>query len=252
MRTNGPHRRRRAQGRAADGGVARSESDPLPTIGELVLEHVRGLETLYSPVREAGPDHFRELLDQLGVLEGLTNAQQQGLAVLVTDNYAHGDKTMSVSKRDRRTWVKDGRRRIGVLRRRVSAAHKAIRILIRRIERIRLLDDRVERMLAQALAVLEPTSLDQAAAFVSALEIAAPSENVMVALYTFLVSECGLRKAHAEIRVGRIVNYFWEVKKVEIITRSDSRAEKWEGCEAVRKAVARHQRHSSDRLRKNR
>jgi hypothetical protein len=213
---------------------------------------VRDLETLYSPVREVGPDHFRELLDQLGVLVGLTNAQQQRLAVLVVDNYAHGDKTMAVSKRDRRAWAKDGRRRIGVLRRRVSAAHKAIRTLSRQMERIRLLDDRVERMLAQVSAVLEPTSLDRAAAFVSSLETAEPNENVMVALYTFLVGECGLKKAQAEIRAGRILNYFWEIKKLAIITHSNSRAEQWEGCEAVRKAVARHQRQSSDKPRKNR
>ena len=224
------------------------------TIGDLVLDEVRELHTMLTFLRDEGPDAFFGSLEKLGVLQDLSQAQQRRLSALVTEFYAQGDSVRHIArlKRDRRIWATHGSRRIQTLKRRMATARRAIEGVRTHVARIGVTPGkRVDVALAQALAVLDPARLHDVAVVVASLNVPEPSENAMVALYTFFASACGLNRKTAEVRVGQIGNYFWNWN-VEVVTHSNSRAEKWEGCRAVSKAVARHRKHSLDAPRRSR
>ena len=222
--------------------VAEGQTNPIPTIGDVVLEEVRDLKTMLTFLRDEGPDQFLSSLRRLGVLHDLSEAQQRTLSALVTEFYARADciKDMAPMRRNRKAWAKDGASRIRTLKNKMAAARRTIEAVRSHLKRIGVTTGRgVDGALRQALAVLEPASLHEAAAVVSSLETNESSERAAVKLYDFFV-ECGLPKNEAIVRVGKIGNYLWNWDYP--VTECYSGGEKWKGCEAVRKIVARHKR----------
>jgi hypothetical protein len=224
---------------------------PMPTIGDAVLDEVRELKELLTRLRDEGPSPVRRSLESLGVLHDLTEDQRRKLAEIVTEFYAQGDtvKWLKPVKREQRAWAKHGRKRIRKLKARMTDASRAIEAVRSHLKKIGVTPHRsAEMSLSQALAILELAPLRKAEAMVSSLATTQSSKDVMRPLYDFLVVECGLKHNDAEVRVGKIGNYFWDWN-VALTEHYSGRGENWKGCPAVRKAVARGKR-TTDTLRK--
>lgn len=242
--------RPRVTSRAAPGKVALSETKPIRTIGDVVLEEVRELKTLLAPVRDEGPDSFLVALTKIGVLQDLSTTQQRQLSALVTEFSAQGHrvKWLARQQRQRRAWAKEGPRRLQNLKNKMAKARTAIQAVRNYLENVEVITgSTVNDALDRAVAILDSAALQEAAAVVSSLETTEPSEDAILALYDFLASECGLKKNEAQVRVGKIGNSYWDWN-VALAERYSGRGESWKGCAAVRKAVARRKR-TTDRPR---
>ena len=230
-------------GRSAARKAAESKTEPIPTIGDLVLKELRELKTMLSFLRDEGPDSSLASLASLGVLQGLSDAQQRRLSALVTEFYAQGDavKWLIPQRQQRRAWAKSGPRHLRMLKKKMVVAQTAMKAVRDHLKKIGVPAGRsLDSALSQALAVFDPISLREPEAVVSSLAETEPSEDAVSALYDFFVLECRLRRNEAEVRVGNIGNYFWDWNYP--VTPRYGDGEKWKGCEAVRKIVARRKR----------
>jgi hypothetical protein len=240
-------------GRAVARKAAENKTEPIPTIGDSVLKELRELKTMLTFLRDEGPDSSRGSLASLGVLQGLSDARQRRLSALVTEFYAQGDavKWLAPQRRQRQAWANDGPRRLRILKKKMVAAQSAMKAVRDHLKKVGVLaGGRLDGPLSQALAVFDPTSLHEAEGVVSSLAKTEPSQGAILALYDFFVSQCGLQKNEAEVRVGKIGNYFWDwnVAVTEHYERhrgpvlTSRGAESLKGCDAVHQAIRRRKR----------
>jgi hypothetical protein len=230
--------------------IVRPDTRRIPTVGDLVRKHIEGLniDLEWLVKQNAGP--FVDCLADLGVLHDLSANEQQRLAQLVIQLTAQGHYVRDEERRrrQRRDWITNGSRYLRKLAKRMGDAHNDIAEIRRHLKTIGVKlgrwDGGVDAALHETSAILNPesTSLREAEALLASLRTTPttkPSGHAFVALFNFLANECGLRDDEAEVRVGRIANFCWD-REVKVIEQSNARSEEWRGCEAVRKAVARH------------
>jgi hypothetical protein len=215
------------------------------TIGDEVLDKLKELhELLTSMPTHEGPNAYMNSLATLGVAKDLSPAHHLELSALVARFYAEGNcvKWLEPQKRERRVWARQGHGRVRKVRKKMKDAGRAINAVRAYLKQIDIaVDQTIDKVLDRSVAVLDSSMLETAYGVISSLKTTDPHEGTMVALFDFFVNECGLHKNEAEVRVGKIGNYFWEWK-VSVIEHYSGRGENWKGCPAVRQAVARQKR----------
>lgn len=206
------------------------------------LQDVDYQQTLDDTMRPFGLEQFRGDLERLDVARDLSSGQQDQLCALVLDwsRSGRGARWLDANRKEQRAWFRNGQRWLVRLRMHLRKATAAIETVRGDLNRMRVMGDpRLDREFDAALTLLDSSLLTEAESLVSKLRANERAEirEAMCALYDFFVNDCRLHPKHAEIRVGKIGNHFWDWD-VAVIERSSTRDDVWKGCEAVRKAIA--------------
>jgi hypothetical protein len=235
-----------------------SVPEKCPTIGDIVLQHLRELDDPLGFLRadESWPDIIRRDIEQLGVLDNLSESQKHEIAALVAELYWAGDAVEWVKEleRDRKTWVKHGLGRkfgrIGKLKRKVEKARRALQDLRDYLREIGIVTGRTpDGLFEKAANALSPDALDDAAELISSLADTAPKKDAVSLIYEFF-EQCLAEKAEAEVRTAKIGNRFWDWKLP--VNERYNGGENWKGCPAIRKYIARARKPSTDTPEKSR
>jgi hypothetical protein len=223
---------------------ATAMKEPPASVAHVVMDELIWLNDFVGAYFDPDPPElWLKRLKAAGVLTNLRDNEQLRLAEIVADfaPFGTGDKRSEPHIRYRRAWSDEGHERLDRLRKKLADATQAIRDVQEYVAEITIHPiPSVTHTLDTAIESLSPKRLDDAEELVECLADI-PAENAMLTLYDFFVSDCGLEKHDAEIRVCRIGNQLWNwnVKIVDRIDEKRRRSDTRLGCEAVRKAVER-------------
>ena len=216
---------------------------------------------------------YRNRLAPLGVLEGMSPAQQLMLADrvwLFDEGYRRyeGDPEHGDGDRDfiriQKVYRQKTPTQVRRLNRKLQSASEAVKALMAEIKAVRASENRylayqidtrrvrvkgeeldfvsqVEQLAQLAHAVdairFPPEDASQAPTSRSLSTSDVLKDQAVRALYHLFTNKCGLKKNEAEVRVAKIGNEFWGWN-LDYTDHYDG-ADGWKGCDAIRKRLAR-------------